>query len=1566
MQPTQSLQDPAVSRVLETARKKLLETGTRNRLIHVNRANQRSNALNLINESTENTFRQLALEKRKMRFKAMGKDKDADEDELLLDDLSDIDGVSDERLTDQFLETPLGPKAQQSRLLKIATQSRIAEEEQGLNILYLAMGFLTWREDKSSATDRQAPLILLPVELVRNARTSTFDIRFRDEEISTNLSLLERLKQDFGIALPEIPEQEDWLPGAYFDQVAETISSRKEWSIDRDGMQLGFFSFSKLLMHRDLDPENWPNNELDGDGLVRGLLIDGFEGGEPLFGPDDRLDTLLDPADILQVVDADASQTKVIEEVRKSASLVVQGPPGTGKSQTITNLIAAAAHDGKTVLFVAEKMAALSVVHSRLVKTGLKDICLELHSRKANKKELSQELGRTLQASLKAISLKDSSQSLRTIRDELNDIAHILHQPIRQGFDTPFEAMATIGHFLGQGLPAPRMSLEGLERISREERRATLEAIARFVQAREKAGDPTAHPFAPVRNLALQPTDVSRAHDELNAAMSALQDLMAAATEKARLLGWREFNASLSGVDTLVKAYEDLASVPETIEEDIDVLFPHLRSLRIREGLEVGARWASRMDEQRSVFSDAAWSLDASRLRPALVKGEGSFLARWFGGYRQASRELASVLRSELPKSPTDRRRLVDGIQEIQRLRQTLAEEEDHLKAALKDVWRGERTPFNQLHGSMQWLARMETTAGLGSADAWRSVLATIDNPIAVAEDLALSSGLTRQVIQAVIDRLQFSVDAFSAQNEAGLERVDLQALKHQFAAMASDMSRYEEWASLCRTIEDARASGAGNLIEVVLNGTVASREAADEFSYACAEASWTLALKSFPDLIRISHRNRHEIVAAFQRLDRGRFEEVRAQVLAAHYARSPKGSVGEMGTIRGEIARKRGHKPIRWLMKNAGSMVQRIKPVFLMSPLSVAQFIPPGSMRFDLLIIDEASQVRPEDALGVVARADQIVVVGDQKQLPPTSFFDRLADGIESDEDDEAELAAASAAEMESILSLCEAKGMRSRMLEWHYRSRDPSLIRVSNAEFYGDNLVLPPSPLELDDDFGLKFKLVPGVYSSKSRGGGRVATNKIEAQAVVRAAADHARNWPDLSLGIVTFSKAQADMMTELLEFARRDDPVLDAFLREGQNEDVFVKNIENVQGDERDVILISVGYGPHEANGRLASMNFGPINGEGGERRLNVLFSRARVRCEVFASFEPRDIDLNKTTKNGPRVLKRFLDYARTGQLEQSTITGLGADSPFEKDVAQVLNDLGYEADLQVGSVGFRIDLGVRNPDHPGQYLLAVECDGATYHSALWARERDRLRQDVLEGLGWTFHRIWSTDWFQRREMEIRRLQKALEDARSNASGKAKIRGANKERPITDTPASVEDEPIVLEELRITVPPYSRSVLHVSSSHEPHEVSMASMMKLVTQVVEHEGPIHTGEVARRIAEAFGKKRVGNRIYDVTLSALREASRASPHIAVAHSDFWITDTQSADVPVRDRSAERGSLVKAEVLPPVEIRAAASLIDKECGQLGQDERVRAVARLLGYQRVGPELQERISRILNA
>jgi hypothetical protein len=1498
-----------------------------------------------------------------MRFRPLGKDRHQQGEISLATVKDEGEGSSDDsRYTDNQLDTLLGPDSLAKKLLKIARDARTAEEEQGVNILYLALGFVTWFEDEKSEVRREAPLVLLPVELVRNQRTSTYDLRMRSDDLMTNLPLQQRWQDDFGLALPDLEIDDEWRPSDYFSEVEAIIGKRARWSVDRNGMQLGFFSFSKLLMYRDLDLDAWPDGNLETHDLVRGLLYEGFGEDQAAFGDGESLDALLPPENIFHVVDADASQAKVIEEARCGKNLVVQGPPGTGKSQTIANIIAAAAKEGKSVLFVAEKMAALEVVHDRLVKVGLADICLELHSRSANKRQVLEELKRTLNAGEAIPAMPDKPEALRKSRDELNEIAEALHAPVGDTGETGFDVLSRQARYMGLGAPAPTFNNPSLSSMDRAAEQRSVAALARYGAAIRSAGDPSSHPLRGVRNTSLQPVDqarlrplIERARDdiaEFNAAMNAALDRVGLADG-----GWFALAdpivALLQVMDGLDKLQAELAKSTLRCSD---------RS-RLRATLSLGKRWHEERAAARDVFLDHAFSTDVTHVRGPLAAGTLSFFSRWGGAYRAASRELAGLLRTALPSSADDRLACVDRLLEIARLRGEWAADEPFCQAAVGDDWRGERTDWTVLESVCDWADRV--------IPANSDIEAEFDDLVTAAlasgrVDLIESIQATGARAWKSLDDLRTFLDFGDDRFPDGWRETDLPLIIEALSQMAAAVDRYPAWAELVAARKIVDASGIGQLADRLASGDLDAESATIELRFARAEAIWRQALTSKPALADLANVDRHALVARFSRLEEQHLRDNVAGIVAAHLSQLPRGALGEMKIVRGEMGKKRGHKALRRLFSEAPTAIQRIKPVLLMSPISVAQYLTPGTHSFDLLLIDEASQVRPEDALGAIARARQVVVVGDQKQLPPTSFFDRLTSGDGDDdlsEDDAAETeedllgGAAQVAELESILTLCEARGLPARMLEWHYRSRDPSLIRVSNREFYSDRLILPPSPLEKDPTFGLTFTKVDGAYD---KGGRR--DNRLEGEALVRAVAKHARTMPKQSLGIVTFSVAQKHTINLLLENARRDDKILDEFLREGGAEDVFVKNIENVQGDERDVIYISVGYGPTQPGGRMIGASFGPVNLEGGERRLNVLFTRARLRCEVFASFDPGDLDVSRSAREGPRVLKRFLEFAKTRQIVEHFPTGDNADSPFEEDVADTIRSFGFLADPQVGSAGFRIDIGVRHPGRPGSYILAVECDGATYHSALWARERDRLRQGVLENLGWRFHRIWSTDWFYNRNREIARLWDALEQAREiDRSGKLSVKEPTvSAAPLT--PTIIEPQPLP-EIFERQMPAYSRAHFPVRSPFEPHEAPLSELQLLAQKIIEHEGPINAEEVARRISACFGRERAGSRILSVTKRAL--ASLLSRRLVAFDAGFYLTEQQLGSPPVRDRSNEAGATLKASSISLLEIGAAIKIARNDNAGATNDDLIRAAARLLGFRRVGADLRSRLSEALS-
>ncbi len=1552
-----SLARQAIIKLFDDTRKRLVETGTRNRLVHVNRTNTRGNVLNVVNERSDDVYA-LLFGGKTMRFAALGQDRGEDRGGLVLANDSERD-FDEGRFTDNQLDTRLGPDALQKKLLKIAREAQTAEEESGVNMLYLAMGFLTWFEDKSSSLPREAPLVLLPVELCRNVRTSTYDIRARDEDVLTNLPLQQRLKDDFGIDLPELEVSEGWKPSDYFAQVESVIAARERWKIDPDAIQLGFFSFSKLLMYCDLDIGAWEGDALAGHALTRGLLYERFDAEEPLFKPTDRLDEVLPPEKLFHVVDADASQAKVIEEVRAGRNVVVQGPPGTGKSQTITNIVAAAVREGKRVLFLAEKMAALSVVHERLVKVGLRDVCLELHSKSANKKSVLGELARTLSQASAVPGMPGAPTALTESRDRLNDLAAALHRPIGNTGETAYSVLGRQSLFIGNGYPPPSLKAECLASMSRESEAKLLAVIEDYGAILGGGEKGTPHPFEGSRNLDLQPVDLARLASMLSFARDSVGALATAMRTPFVALG-------MAGPNT-VKAVAHLSDVLERLEglpaDGSDIARAVLGASdipRLREALQAGDSWRKAHDEAAAVFVESALSSSAGHLRGPLVAGTRSFFVRWGGSYRGASRELAGLLREGLPKTAADRVKRIDRLASIAALKADWENDRDYCSRVLGDAWRGEKSDFARLLAIADWCARLSEASVRVPWDKAIDLADKAGAAAAMLRTLRETAPVARNAVLGVTELLDLDPTVLG---EKELAAADLSAMAARFDRMAGATDRYGSWAKQSRLQNTLIAAGLSELEARMRLGDLSGATASIELRYARAESLWNLALAQYSDLRSLAHEQRHQLVATFAKLERQHLKDNVARILAAHLAQVPQGAMGEMGVVRGEIAKKRAHMALRRLFEKAGTAIQRIKPVLLMSPISVAQFLPPGTISFDLLVIDEASQVRPEDALGAIARASQIVVVGDKKQLPPSSFFDRLMadDEDETEGDDEnggPDLldGAARVIDMESILTLCEARGLPGRMLRWHYRSRDPSLIEVSNLEFYEKDLILPPSPLQKDPAYGLCFTRVDGVYD---KGGKR--DNRKEGDAIVDRAADHARLNPTQSLGIVTFSFAQRNLITLLLEDRRRHDAILDNFLREGQAEDLFVKNIENVQGDERDVILVSVGYGPSIAGGRLTSMSFGPVNGEGGERRLNVLFTRARIRCEVFASFDPGDIDLSRTAAAGPRILKRFLDFAKNGRLDDSTPTGEDADSAFEEDVADIVRSFGFLADNQVGSAGFRIDLGIRHSDKPGTYILAVECDGATYHSALWARERDRLRQDVLEHLGWHFHRIWSTDWFYNRRAEIERLRTALFDARERAEQGLRIVGANDDRSAPVDPASPDPLPIeVPPVVERQMPPYKRAIFRVNSCYEPHEAPVSVLVELVQKIVNTEGPIHVEEVARRIAACFDREKAGSRILAATRTALIRARSGNSDL-LTDGTFWYTQTQADAPPVRDRSVETGATIKADSISLLEIKAAFKIARDDNAGGDDADLVRTVARLMGFKRVGPDLQARIA-----
>ncbi len=514
--------------------------------------------------------------------------------------------------------------------------------------------------------------------------------------------------------------------------------------------------------------------------------------------------------------------------------------------------------------------------------------------------------------------------------------------------------------------------------------------------------------------------------------------------------------------------------------------------------------------------------------------------------------------------------------------------------------------------------------------------------------------------------------------------------------------------------------------------------------------------LKSDPELRRHSGATHQELRRQFQELDREYLELRRTELISKLGQRScpsgnsvgPVSELSELALVRRVAGQTRPRISVRDLMLRAGRAIQALKPCWMMSPMSVAQYLEPGKLGFDLVIMDEASQIRREEALGAIARGKKAVIVGDQLQLPPSPFFQRLSEGDLADDDEFDET------KQDSVLEAAAGRFYPCRRLKWHYRSEHGSLIQFSNHEFYDDQLTVFPSPHYDHPEYGVSLEQTGGKYDS--------GLNEIEGKKVVAAAIKFMRSYPAQSLGIVAVNAKQAEFIREQLDRECANDESAAAYVQKWEPtlESVFVKNLENVQGDERDVIFISTVYGKNR-EGKFYQ-RFGPINGIYGHRRLNVLFTRAKKKVTVFTSMIPEEIE-EEGKQWGVRVLKGYLQFARDGFVAIPTVQG-ECESEFEEWVLQVLLAHGYQAVPQVGVCGYRIDIAVRDPERPSTYLCGVECDGATYHSARSVRERDRLRQEILEKYGWKLYRIWSTDWFRNPNLQTNRLLAYLQQLRT----------------------------------------------------------------------------------------------------------------------------------------------------------------------------------------------------------
>jgi very-short-patch-repair endonuclease len=1347
---------------MEDIRRKLLDLTRANRLL--NHKVNGARTLEIVDEVCAEVYRLVVEEGKSMHFlsreEAPGKlaealarrEEEGGEGEgrtwELPPDVAEADAA---RHTDRKLQTALPGEKLQKRLLAMARDAKASIDEQGCNTLYLTLGMVEWRMPGEAEVGSRAPVLFVPVQLERKNAGSRYTVALFEDEILTNPCLVELARQDFGFALPAFEEESEEGVAGYFERIAAEVGKVKGWAF-RPEIHLGIFSFAKLLMWRDLDDRHWPEEKkITQHTLIRRLR--GAAGETPPAGREkltaEGLDERLKPADCFHVMDADSSQQVVIEAVRGGADLVVEGPPGTGKSQTITNIIAECVASEKTVLFVAEKAAALDVVKRRLEQSGLGDAVLALHSKNTHKGTVMGELRRVLEREPERKSAAGGDAGpLLTLRERLRAYRDQVHKPVGA---LEMSVFAAVGEALRWSAePEAPCPIGDALTWSRAQVDAVMEQLNTLGRRLAEAGPRNAHPWRAARLTSVS-LNVRQTLPGLGqSVLTALEHLRQLGEQLAALLRAVP-PASPAETQEQANMARALLDCPVMDAANFATLDAAMRK-KLQDWLDGFDRHAAEKGAWSKTLQDAAEEMPWQPWLERRQKGGGlfAFLSRQ---WRADTATFRGQLRARGKPPREEELRLIRAVITSAGTRAQLTRTGDELSGLLGGAWQGWASDRDGVARAAR--GAMAVTALLADGKVNReaaSALVTGDR--APLRNLAAALAEAGGRVLAAWNEFLRTCDAEDAGWFAqGLSRSTFVDAGASIGAALRGLDRLTTWADLNAALAAARGGKGRAFADWGYASQGDPGRLGGAFARQFYRAWLELALAGLPAVRDWRGDDYPELARRFRELDHAWIASTRERVRALLESRRPDiaertARQSELGVIKAELRKKRKFMPLRKLLAAAGPTIQTIKPCFMMSPISVAQYLTPGAIGFDVVIFDEASQVEPADAFGAIGRGRQLVLVGDEKQLPPTNFFARM-EGEESPEEEE------SAADLESILGLGAARLGRSTQLRWHYRSRHASLIQFSNEKFYDGVLRVFPSPHTDRSELGLRFQFVEGgIYK---RGTGRF--NEVEARAVAAAVLDHARRFPAQSLGVGTLNRPQADAIMDELETLRRlpQNESLEAFFHDARHEPFFVKNLENIQGDEREVMFLSVGYG-HDAAHRITG-NFGALNGAGGWRRLNVFATRARRRCVIYASIRADDIRLGPGAPRGVAALKEYLHMAETGTLVAAPQPLKDHDSPFEADVCRALRDKGWEVHAQVGSAGFFVDLAVVDPRRPGRYLLGVECDGEVYHRAPTTRDRDRLRQEVLEGLGWSIHRIWSGDWYQRRDKALARLEARL---------------------------------------------------------------------------------------------------------------------------------------------------------------------------------------------------------------
>lgn len=1243
-----------------------------------------------------------------------------------------FDGEGQEALGRNEVELR-NPKSPTKRVLNyILKNSRQIMNERGINVLYLAFNFVVY-EDKGETC--KAPLLLVPVRIKKTSDDVYSIVEYEDEAI-LNPALDYKLSMTLKINLPSFYKDTDYR--LYVDEV-KAILADAGMRLEEKAV-LGMFSYEKISMYFDIEKNG---TEMLKNKAVCALLGEGtFIGTLPE-------ETSSEKGMENNVVDADSSQQRAISCAMDGYSYVLQGPPGTGKSQTITNIIAGLLYKDKKVLFVSEKMTALEVVRNKLVRAGLGDYCLELHSRKANKKEFVRAIKEVLVLDKEEYTHIEGdmarSERIRSGK-KLSGYSQALAKQIPQLGVTVYDLFGTFTSLID--VPEADFAISDIRSRTPASLDETLSVIERYALCCKDGSDPCclASPWKCLKD-GVSKEDKENVISLLERLVATSGRLVAAGEVFGKYGIAFEYPSDKEEIKKFVaalKAYDGVT--PEFFDADrrkeaISALNDYIEAKN--ENDVIAARTGR-------FFDDGVLTLDVEALS---VRLSGySVFARIFGkNYRK---DVALLWGYALPAAGKPRYAFVCALAEELVLRkrsdERLREAEERLESLgltaddAKDI--DSIKKFDSLIGRCDaaYLVRFRDMSSRDLNRAVAELIAEGEDPDDALTELEEETSEVKELLADFVG----TYPCFAEINENA----------RTLLSAAADFVPYVEKRDLMLALK--RTGDDGFITAVAAAGI--SPELWKDCYKRCFYAGWIDVVKNDdPALSGFTAEGHNEAVRDFCRADETGFITARKEIpgkLNSERDVVPEEERAEFDKDKADFIHeselKRGRKPIRTMLAEMPEFIQRLKPCFMMSPLSVSSYLSDTDIKFDAVIFDEASQVLPEDAMCSIFRGKQVIIVGDSQQMPPSNLFSAGIDSLEDDYDDEEELTEPTAEDLgESILELS-VRVMDSISLRWHYRSRSESLIAFSNANFYYGNLQTFPGVVAMREDYGVEHVYVPdGIYVRRDK------NNPVEAKKVVELVFEHIKKHPERSLGVVAFGLRQRDTIENMINRRRvaLTDPeeiaAANEFFSETKDEPFFVKNLETVQGDERDTIIFSMGYG-RDAEGKFAQ-RFGPLNNKGGERRLNVAVTRAKINVKLVTSVHAGEVVVTDKSSEGTRLLKAYIDYAENpARASGASPVGGSVLRSVEDDVYEFLVSEGFEVERNVGASRYKIDLAIRRPGSD-EYVVAIECDGKGYQRTKNTRDRDRLRRNVLVGMGWKVYRIWSAQWIADREEEKNRL-------------------------------------------------------------------------------------------------------------------------------------------------------------------------------------------------------------------